>query len=278
MKYQIETFSSGEASLRDLSVEETMHSHIGPWAEAHAIYLDQGQVAQRLSLKNREPLVIYDVGLGIAANALASIRLFRNSPVTRDLHIVSYENQIDGLKYALEHSLHFPFLNPDLKILEQLLQDETFEQTLHSGRKLKWDLFLGDFRETIVDAEEPEVIYYDLFSPKTCPDLWGKRCFDILFRASKGRQEAGLDTVLCTYSSSTAVRSAMLLAGFNVGYGVSTQGKKETTVASTNLQNLSRPLDQKWLNHWRRSSKPLPSDYSENDQMTAFQKISMKLS
>lgn len=79
-------------------------------------------------------------------------------------------------------------------------------------------------------------------------------------KAALPRLNQGLGTMVLTYSSSTAVRAALLLAGFHVGYGISTGKKKDTTIASTCRADINRPLGPEWIQRWRRSTNPLPKD------------------
>ncbi|HLN87901.1 MAG TPA: hypothetical protein VK200_15590, partial [Candidatus Limnocylindrales bacterium] len=65
--------------------------------------------------------------------------------------------------------------------------------------------------------------------------------------------------------ASTAVRAALLSAGFFVAQGVGTGPKTETTIAFTRAESatqhpLAPPLlDQRWLARWRRSEAKFPA-------------------
>jgi queuine tRNA-ribosyltransferase len=122
------------------------------------------------------------------------------------------------------------------------------------------------------------VIFYDFYSPRS-PDsaLWGYASFARLWQACARRRAAGFATTLCTYSSATPVRAAMMLAGFSVGAGASTSEKNETTVATTRPEELSKPLDRAWLDKWERSSKPLPRDWPEDRKEEARSRLTSLL-
>ena len=268
--YQIDYFSNGSASLKDLELQETMHSTIGPWTEAHQVYISPSQLALRLTQTSMSgPLVLYDLGLGIAANALCALQVFQDlskcdtKPI-RDLHLISFEKDLKGIELALQNPKSFPYLLPFESLLHELLEQNRIEKKVHLDSDLIWELRVGDFRETIREPIHlnpcPDLIYYDLYSPKSCPELWGLDCFELLYNLTKPHKPTRNSTILCTYSASTSIRAALLLAGFYVGRGAPTEGKRETTVASTHLKDLDFPLDQKWLEHWLRSSKPLPHD------------------
>ena len=146
------------------------------------------------------------------------------------------------------------------KILRELLQERRVQIRLPSGSLFRWDLHLGDFRETSSDCRDPELVFYDFYSPKSSPELWGYRSFELLYQRTENRRRVGQGTTLITYCSSTSARAAMLLAGFFVGYGASTPAKKETTLATTHFEDLNQPLGKSWLDRWRRSTRPLTED------------------
>ena len=74
-------------------------------------------------------------------------------------------------------------------------------------------------------------IFHDAFTPKKLPTLWSLEFFKELYRLLDD------DGVLVTYSSSVAVRAAMLEAGFFVGRSIDKNGKNIGTIA-TKRENL----------------------------------------
>jgi queuine tRNA-ribosyltransferase len=80
---------------------------------------------------------------------------------------------------------------------------------------------------------------------------------------------------LFTYSSSTAVRTALLAAGFHVAKGRSTGVKTETTIALTPARAASTHhplLDADWLAKWQRSHAQYP-DTLPPDERPAFARL-----
>ena len=65
---------NGACSIRSLAEDETFHPVIGPAIEAEALYVRQLRLPERVRETFGE-FVIWDVGLGAAANALTAIRL-----------------------------------------------------------------------------------------------------------------------------------------------------------------------------------------------------------
>ena len=107
-------------------------------------------------------------------------------------------------------------------------------------------------------AGEPlraDVVFWDPFSPEGQPGaLWTIDAFARLAaRCAPG-------ATLFTYSTATATRSALLLAGFEVGRGDASGPKEETTAAAMPPAAPARPLDARWLDRLARSSAPFPPD------------------
>jgi queuine tRNA-ribosyltransferase len=289
-RHQIEPFSNGSFSVRNLELNECMHSSIGPWTEAQLIYLEQSQVLNRITETftapnpQTRPFVIYDVGLGIAANSLAVLELLTETKSQEILGLepkvilMSFETDLEGIKNATQHPELFPFLTRNSATISYLLEHRSWSRQLASGIELHWELKIGDFRSHLAQCLPADLIFFDLYSPKSCPDLWGLQTFRSLSQKTYPPElSEGRETQLITYTASTAVRAALMLSGFYVGRGVSTPGKKETTLASTRLSSLQESLSQSWIEHWQRSSKPLPPDYlgplTEADRELILSKI-----
>ncbi len=271
-QHQIEAFPNGSFSVRNTELNECMHSTIGPWVEAQEIYLEQSNLLNCLATVSKEPhaapWVIYDVGLGIAANSLAVLEHLGQSQTASAsprLVMISFETELDGIKRALQRPELFPFLERNQEIVRTLLEKGVWTGQLASGIHFNWELKLGDFRTQLSQCPKADLIFFDLYSPKSLPELWSYQTFQLLAEKSHHPQNPLelRETRLITYSASTAVRTALLLNGFYVGKGQPTAGKKETTLASTRRKSLTNPLSKDWLDHWQRSSQPLPRDLAE---------------
>lgn len=274
--HEVVVFPGGEASIRDIEAGEAMHSTIGPWQEARLIHLGQSGFKDRLTQTSESPLVIYDIGLGIGANALAAIdaraelaaRLGPDLPL-RKLKIVSFENDLGGIRLALANSEKFAFLAENREKAVELLRAGTWQEGA-----VTWDLREGDFYSMDLSREpKAEIVFFDFFSPKTHPALWSVAVF------SKIQQACAPGAVLTTYSAATHARVALLLAGFQVGHGVSTAGKSETTVAglplSGELSSVKKPLGMEWLSKLGRSDKFAPWDFQSERREEILRRVSL---
>ena len=63
-----------------------------------------------------------------------------------------------------------------------------------------------------------------------------------------------------TYSGATATRTALLLAGFAVGFGDVLPGDGKRPWQRLAVEDLAAPLDRRWLDRVSRSSAPFASD------------------
>ena len=267
--FEIVQTTTGATSIRNKIVNEIMHNPIGPWQEANALYVEQSGLRLRLQNGRTNDLVIYDIGLGAASNAVASIHCALTlGQAGRRLHIISFENNLALLEFTLLNAHEFSHLTGYSEALEAILRDHHW--TSPCGR-IVWDLRAGDFLD-LIDQETsyPEIVYFDPYSPSVNEDMWTLSCFTKL-RLRCAAAEGQEATDLFTYSIATPIRAAMFLAGFYVGYGLPTGLKVETTHASTHLNTLSQPLSERWYERWQRSDKQLPFD-AENYDSLALQR------
>lgn len=266
--YEVHRAWEGFSSIRQISSGEIMHSRTDPMEEARQLYVEQARQTERLRENSAAPLILWDVGLGAAANAMAAIECYEAANVERPLHIISFENDLDSLRLAAAHIESFPYLRADR--VNAILADGEWRP---DDEKLIWTLLPGDFRTTMSHAPRPDIIFYDMFSPNTSPELWTTAIFRNLFDICRDRPAE-----LFTYTCSTANRAALLAAGFFVARGRSAGEKIETTIALTPpaLQHAAAGtrdlLSSDWLARWGRSAAKFPADVAPNERST-FEKI-----
>src|SRR5271170_4461586 len=82
--FSIVNLKSGCRSVRSHRFNETFHPVVGPMAEARTLHVAQQDLAERAS--SAHPFVIYDVGLGAAANAIAMIEALVEAGIEAELH------------------------------------------------------------------------------------------------------------------------------------------------------------------------------------------------
>lgn len=262
--YEIHTAWEGWSNIRQISSGEIMHSRTAPMEEARGLYVEQSRLAERVRLstgetvENAAPLVIWDVGLGAAANAMAAIRCYEDQATAgpvRPLQIISFENDLDSLRLAFRHNREFPYLRHAGPA--GLLESGCWQSKTHAG--LSWVLLEGDFFAKLADAPAlPDLIFYDMFSSKAAGDPWTLTAFHKVFAACAGRAAE-----LFTYTCSTANRVALLAAGFHVARGRNAGEKVETTIALTSAaaqEGGFAMLGAEWLEKWGRSTAKFPAE------------------
>ncbi len=91
----------------------------------------------------------------------------------RNLRIVSFERELELLRFALEHADQFDHFAPFIPAIQTLL--ETGQWT---DGHLSWELREGDFREMILkETYRPHLIYFDPYSSKKNREMWTVDCF-----------------------------------------------------------------------------------------------------
>ncbi|WP_438481708.1 tRNA guanosine(34) transglycosylase Tgt [Oleiharenicola lentus] len=268
--YEVVTGPQGFSSIKQTSSGEVMHSVNAPSEEANRLYIEQSALATRLlkSSGNETELIIWDVGLGAASNAMAAVACFEKVvaevgvEAVRPLRIVSFEIDLDPLILAVKFASHFPHLRhkaPKVILEENKWTDPT---TL-----LNWELRHGDFLAFLEASPAPDLIFFDPFSSKTDTGLWTVEVFKRIFA-----QCASKPAELYTYSAATSVRVSLLTAGFYVAAGVGTGPKADTTLAFTRAEGATRHprspglLGEEWLGRWNRSISKFPAGLAESEK------------
>lgn len=253
--YELVRVAGGAWSVRARAEGETFHPGIGPAAEAEAVYLRPLRLVERLH-EAREPLVVWDVGLGAAANVLTLFRATRE--LTAPLRVVSFDRTLAALAFARAHAQALGYFAGYEAPVDQL--NKTGEVHFPNGRQpVHWSVEVVDFPAWLAGPRAaavppPHAILYDAFSPARNPDMWTLP----LFRQLHARLDPQRPCALATYSRATLVRVTLLLAGFYVGVGQASGEKEETTVAANDPALLAAPLNHRWLSRARRSSSAEP--------------------
>ncbi len=280
--YKIVQLANGTFSVHSFAERETFHPVIGPVAEAKALYVDQLNLRERLANHSGE-LVIWDVGLGAAANVLTVLRETKN--ISSKVRIVSFDHKIAPLEFAVNHAEDLGYFAGYESAVRDLIQSSQVqfangEQTVH------WEFHLGDFPTLLLSRRRgnealtkiphteivagrksgpphvgsynffpaPHAILFDAFSPAKNPAMWTLPLFTKLFHALDPKTPCAMPT----YSRATMLRVTLLLAGFFVGVGHATGEKEETTIAANTMELIKEPLGKKWLERVQKSKSAEP--------------------
>ena len=251
LRYQLVRLRNGAVCVRSVADDETFHPGIGPVAEAEALYVRQLRLPERVR-ETKGEFVIWDVGLGAAANALTALRecgsLNANSgqptpdpsqegnqstarvqspaPLlggagggSRRIRLVSFDHTCDALLFAVQHAAELTYPLGFKAQLSELAANRRV-QFHHGGLEVDWTLMLGDFPSALAGQNSllkpaPHAILFDPHSPQKNPAMWTVPLFTNLFRQLDPQRPCAL----ANFTRSTLARAAMLLGGFYVGVG-----------------------------------------------------------
>jgi queuine tRNA-ribosyltransferase len=268
--YEIIQQKAGFHSIRDKCSGQIMHSVMEPMTESRELYVKQINLAKELTTPSDEEFVIWDVGLGAATNAMATILEFekinRTTGVIRPLHIVSFENDLDSFRLAIDNHLLFPHICHEAP---QIILRKSYWESADST--CRWTLVEGDFARQLENAPAPDGIYYDMYSLVANAWLWSPEIFSRIFDRCRTKK-----TRLITYTVSTQIRSSLLAAGFFVGYGAGTGPKTATTIAfnsSVAVDGNVTLLGKEWLLKFERSTKRTSEDIDEAERAAIESKV-----
>lgn len=251
MNHEVVRTRKGHWAMRSLDAGEVMHPGVGPLVEAEQLYVRQSRLAERLHTTVGRNLVLFDIGMGAGSNALAArAESERTTARAARLELVSFERDLGALALAFTHPSDFALDGEGGEAARALLANGR-----HETARTRWRLHHGDISDALANETcLADIVFWDPFSPKANPGLWTIAVFAAL------RRVANSHCTLFTYSASTAVRSALLLAGWAVGVGEPIGEKAATTAAAVVVTDLVRPLDRQWLARLSRPDAPLPSD------------------
>ena len=280
--FALHTSPQGGVGIQHVPSGEIRHPVDDPDARAARIYVEQSAlIAHALAAPaaTAPPLVVWDVGLGAGHNAMALVRAIERARASTELaparpddggsppalagapiELVSFERDLDAFRLALAHVEHFPHLRH--RAPHVLAHRGSYRQ-----ERFTWSLCEADFLTAFAGQPQPDVIFYDPVSAGVDATMWSLATFTRLFDYLTKPVE------LFTCASSTAIRSAMLAAGFHVARGVASGPKPETTIALTQPRLPHALLDRDWLARRTRSSARFPADVPEEQHARLDQVI-----
>ena len=178
--YKLVQLANGTASVYSSAYDEKMHPGLGPAAEADLLYVRQLKIPERMQDGSGE-FVVWDVGLGAAANATAVLRATKD--IARPLRLVSFDNTAEPLAFALENAEALGYLAEYEAHVEAVLSQRQVQFT-NGASSVTWQFHLGDFPNLLAGSsrgnepqskigtsetrlEPPHVGCYEFASPHT---------------------------------------------------------------------------------------------------------------
>jgi tRNA U34 5-methylaminomethyl-2-thiouridine-forming methyltransferase MnmC len=229
-KREIIITADGSSTIMLSDLNESYHSINGALAESRHIFIDNGlnrvigSQGRDNSTSNRK-ISILETGLGTGLNCLLTI--------------------IEALKYPQYQFLYtaielYPVTQEELRMLNYItITGDEYLSLFNKIHAVPWgccseilpNFYLNKIRSDIKElkspdiATNPDVVYFDAFSPNIQPELWSSEIFKGIFSVMNP------GSILVTYSSRGAVKSALRDAGFVVKRVKGPVGKRHITVA-----------------------------------------------
>lgn len=139
----------------------TYHSVFGAKGESEYVFIHQSELENKLNIQNQ--VNITEIGLGTGLNAWLTYKLVQKYPYTKVCY-TSYEI------YPLSREILIEYYS--------LLGDLSFVEILADFPK---NVLLSNFQtnfqyvswlEAPLHKNTADIIFYDAFAPKVCPELW----------------------------------------------------------------------------------------------------------
>jgi len=198
----------------------------------------------------RGKVALFDFCFGLGYNTVAFLDTVFSSNPKADVRIVAVERDVKVIEASL--SLPWGEFEEWKWVIREALKSKRVEgeflvlNCFSPIPKISLKIFVGDGRRFLSSyvrffVKTFDAVFHDPFSPKVCPELWSYEVF-------KGERAVLKDDgILVTYSASSSVRKALLMAGFGVREGVAVGRKSPSTVASPSFKT-PLPLAQKLKN------------------------------
>ncbi|MBD2449903.1 hypothetical protein H6G76_22600 [Nostoc sp. FACHB-152] len=186
---------------------ESFHSHFGAKQESYFKFVEPTQLAQAAE----KPVVrLLDICYGLGYNTAAALQTIWAINPSCHVELIGLELNPAVPQAAIANHLFDNWNYEYSDILTRLaFAGEIQTQCLNAK------LMIGDARISIVKLNQSgfqaDAIFLDPFSPPQCPQLW---TVEFLKQVSLSLHKNGL---LATYSCAAAVRTALILAGLQIG-------------------------------------------------------------
>ena len=225
----------GSATFFSKEFQQYFHNCSGARREAFEKYLVPTHL---LSLaQQQQEIHLLDVCFGLGYNSgVALDRIWQHNPRCR------------VVVHALERSPEVPQQACQQGVWKDWEFEPLWRQWLEvesvSGDRFLAQFLWGDARTTIqqVPRSWADAVFFDPFSPPSCPQLWTVDLFRQVARCLKPQGR------LATYSCAVAVRAGMLEAGLHVGSTPPVGRPGPGTVASLSSSDLPA-LSERELEH-----------------------------
>lgn len=223
-KYILEKTKDGSMSFINTAFNESYHSSIGAYKEAlhkHVLACKIKELAlERLrNQNNKEPIKILDVCFGLGYNSGVAIEKIWEINPEQEIEVIGLESDIGIIQKIseLEISENYESVH---KILTSLSKDihksEQGKDFLEfKDKNVNIKVLIDDARNSVklLESNYFDAIFFDPFSPKSCPILWTAEFINEVVKRAK------VGTYISTYSSSRIAKDGFLAARCELAEG-----------------------------------------------------------
>jgi tRNA U34 5-methylaminomethyl-2-thiouridine-forming methyltransferase MnmC len=195
----------GTSTFFNENFQESYHSNIGAYREALEKHVQACKISD-LAI-NKKQIKILDICFGLAYNSFTAIDEAIKANPDIFVDIVALESDAEIILQIPNCSMPLAFHS----MQEQFIAVRDY----YKGNNYQINLFIGDARKTIKELDSMifDAIFFDPFSPKTCPELWQEDFIkDVVRTAKQG-------AFISTYSSSRIAKENFAKANCTIYEG-----------------------------------------------------------
>jgi len=231
MKFTHEETLDGSSTYKNLEFNETYHSSIGAYTEAlykHVLACKLDSLAYKLHAEIGDPLNapeirILDVCFGLAYNSAVAIQKIREINPAQKIEIIALESdleiisEITNIKAAESYlEIIHEYIKPIAEEASSLESHSQLCGTLaFTKNNVSIKVLVDDARKSVKSLSDDyfDAIFFDPFSPKSCPALWTEDFIrDVVSKAKP-------NAYISTYSSARVAKDAFIKAGCEIYEG-----------------------------------------------------------
>lgn len=238
-KFQAQITADGSLTFYSSEFDEHFHTKYGAKTEAEITYIQGCLLADKIKEKNH--LKILDICYGLGYNTAAALDFIQTYKHNCNIEIIALELDQQVPIQAINDNL----LNYWSENIVNLLTKLAYEKQVIS-QPFNLNLIIADARLSIQDLVrqnfQADAIFLDPFSPPKCPQLWTVEFLALV------AQCLHTEGIIATYSCSASVRTALRLAGLQIGANFCIGRRSPGTLANYGNQSLP-PLSLMEIEH-----------------------------
>lgn len=242
----LEITGDGSATFYSEEFGEHFHCRNGAYTDAQRNYVDAANIPE---LARADRLAILDVCYGLGYNTAAALDTIHQVNPDCQVTIRAVEINPAVTRGAVDNNLIHHWTPATQTILKALATEGRYQRST-----LDLQLIIGDARCTLqplaAQGWQADAILFDPFSPTRCPQLWTVEFFAL---TAQCMADSG---ILATYSCAAAVRTAMGLAGLNIGSLAGTGRHWPCTIATKEQRPLTALSQQEQEHLKTRAAVP----------------------